>query len=76
MFRRRRRRRCSVTIACILLSMSKRKGSEPVNQTTSSQSRQWSKEDRKAIADFFALLIEMEIENNVTKERTHEDAHK
>ncbi len=58
--------------------MKLQKGCEPTNQHLSSQAREWPKEDRKAIADLFALLLEMEIEqqNNVTKEYADEDAHK
>ena len=33
-------------------------------------------EVKRHLADLFALLLEMEIENNVTKERTDEDAHR
>jgi len=52
-------------------------GGEPPNQNSSTSDNKWSEQDRKALTDLFALLLEMEIDqNNVTKECADEDTHK
>ena len=64
-----------MTCCCILSSMQKAKGSEPTDQHSSSQPQQWSKEDRKKLTDLFALLLEIYIDQDVTKDGFNEDTN-